>query len=124
MKKFFRSFAYAYQGVRYALSSELNLRIHILAIIVVTLLGFCLSVNKTEWVMLIAMFGLVVVAELFNTAIEQLTNHVSPDFSKQAGLVKDIAAGAVLFAALIALIVGCIIFYPYLQARFFTVNAS
>lgn len=74
--------------------------------------------------MLFSMFGLVVVSELFNTAIEQLTNLVSPDFSKQAGLVKDIAAAAVLIAAIIALIVGCIIFYPHLQARFFSGYAS
>ena len=124
MKKFFRSFGYAFQGVRYALSSELNLKIHCLAIIVVIILGFWLGVNNTEWVMLISMFGLVVVSELFNTAIEQLTNLVSPDFSKQAGQVKDIAAAAVLIAAIIALIVGCIIFYPHLQVRFFSGYAS
>lgn len=124
MKKFFRSFGYAYQGVRYALSSELNLRIHCLSIIVITTLGFWFNLKPIEWVTLIAMFGLVVVAELFNTAIEQLTNLVSPDFSKKAGLVKDIAAAAVLIAAIIALLVGCIIFYPHLQTRFFTVYAS
>lgn len=124
MKRFIKSFGYAYIGFKHALRTELNLRIHCFAVIVVILLGYFLKVNRSEWLILISMFGFVIVSELINTAIELLTNIVTPHFSEQAGKVKDIAASAVLLAAIVAIIIGCIIFYPHLQSLFYPVNAS
>jgi diacylglycerol kinase (ATP) len=67
-----------------------------------------------EWCVVLLCFGLVMAAEAFNTAIERLVNLVSPDFHPLAGDVKDVAAGAVLICAIVAAIIGLIVFIPYL----------
>ena len=92
------------------------MRLHILGAAAVVLLGFAFDVTKTEWCLLIGCIGLVVTAEIFNTAIETVVNLVSPHYNPLAGKAKDLAAGAVLVAAITAAFVGTIIFLPYLLA--------
>ena len=81
-------------------------------------LGFGLGITRGEWVVVCLCIGLVISAELFNTAIERLVDLVSPQRHPLAGQVKDIAAGAVLVCALAAIAVGLIIFVPYLTRIF------
>ena len=81
------------------------------AVLVVTA-GWYFEISKGEWLAIVICIGLVMVTELINTAIEILVDCVSPEFNVKAGLVKDIAAGAVLVAALVALLVAFIIFVP------------
>jgi len=112
MRRLIKSFGYALSGIAYTTKTQLNFKIHLLAIAVVSLSGWFLKLTTSEWLWIVLAIGLVLVAELVNTAIELLVDLVSPAFNPQAGKVKDIAAGAVLIAAAIAVVIGAIIFIP------------
>lgn len=112
MRRLIKSFGYALSGIAYTIKTQLNFKIHLLAIVVVTLFGWFLKLTASEWLWIVLAIGLVLVTELVNTAIELLVDLVSPAFNPQAGKVKDIAAGAVLIAAAIAVVTGAIIFIP------------
>lgn len=114
IKKRIKSFGYAFQGIGNFIRKEPNAWIHCTAVVVVTSLGLYYGISTTEWCIVILCFGLVLMAEAFNTAIERLVDLVSPDFHPLAGTIKDVAAGAVLLGAIAAAIVGCIIFIPYI----------
>ncbi|WP_418986988.1 diacylglycerol kinase family protein [Bacteroides heparinolyticus] len=118
IKKQLYGFGYAWKGIRCCIGKEQNLSFHLIAAIIVVIAGFILSITKIEWTIVILCIGVVIAAELFNTAIERLVNLVSPQQHPIAGKVKDIAAGAVLVCAVTAAIIGLIIFVPYLT-RFF-----
>jgi len=90
----------------------MNFRIHLVAILMVVLAGWYFHLSANEWLWIIFTIGLVLVTELLNTAIEILVDLVSPDFNIQAGRVKDVAAGAVVIAAIISVVIGSIIFIP------------
>lgn len=115
LHKRLKSFAYAWKGVCSFLSKEHNAWIHCAAIIAVTTAGFFFGITRTEWLAILLCFAMVLAAEAFNTAIERLVNLVSPDYHPVAGDVKDIAAGAVLICAIVAAIIGLIIFIPYFK---------
>ena len=113
IRKRLKSFVYAGKGIYSFLRKEPNAWIHCCAIAAVTLAGLTLGITRTEWLVIILCFALVLAAEAFNTAIERLVNLVSPGYHPIAGDVKDIAAGAVLICAIAAAVVGLIIFLPY-----------
>ena len=106
------SFGFAIQGLITFFKTQHNAWIHLLATIVVITAGFILKVNHNEWCWLIVSIVLVFMAEMFNTSIEFLTDLVSPQFHPLAKKVKDVAAGAVLIAAIGAIAIGLIIFIP------------
>jgi diacylglycerol kinase len=108
------SFIHAFNGLGHTLRSEHNFRIHLFAGLVVVLCGVFVHLNSTEWCIVVLTIGLVLALEALNTAIEKLVDIVSPEYKKEAGLVKDIAAGAVLIAAIAAVITGIILFAPKL----------
>ena len=114
MKKILRSFAYAFKGLAYATKTQLNFRVHLVATVIAVALGYALHISVNDWQWIILSITLVLVAELFNTAIEGLTDMVSPEYNELAGHVKDVSAGAVTIAALFALVTGLIIFLPKL----------
>lgn len=114
MRKFIRGFGYALNGIWHAAATQLNFRVHLVAALVAVYAGYALHISKDEWLWIILCIALVLVAELFNTAIEFLVDLVSPDYNKKAGLVKDMSAGAVLITAIGALAIGLIIFVPKL----------
>jgi diacylglycerol kinase len=114
MKKLLRSFGYAFKGLAYATKSQLNFRIHLFATVIAVALGSGLRISTHDWEWIILSITLVLVSELFNTAIETLTDLVSPEYNELAGRVKDVSAGAVTIAASFALITGLIIFLPKL----------
>lgn len=113
-KKQLRSFGYAWKGIRCCVGKEQNLSFHLIATVLVVIAGWQLGITRTEWAILLLCIGMVIAAELFNTAIEKLVDLVSPGRHPLAGQVKDIAAGAVLVCAAAAAMVGLIIFVPYL----------
>lgn len=117
-KKQLRSFGFAWKGIRESIGKEQNLRFHLITTAVVIFAGIGFGITGNEWIALILCVGLVIAAELFNTAIERLVDLVSPHYHPLAGQVKDIAAGAVLVCALAAIVVGLIIFVPYLTRIF------
>jgi diacylglycerol kinase (ATP) len=112
MKKRIRSFGYAGRGIGLVFGSEPNMKIHLIFAILVIICGFIFSISLLEWMFCLLSFGLVIGAEMINTAIENLVNLVSPDHHVLAGKVKDIAAGAVLICAIISAIIGLLIFVP------------
>jgi len=113
-RKQVHSFKYAFNGIKYCVGKEQNLSFHLLATVLVVSAGFILGISRMEWMLIILCIGLVVAAELVNSAIERLVDLVSPERHPIAGQVKDIAAGAVLVCAVAAAIVGILIFFPYL----------
>ncbi len=106
------SFACALAGLEYAIRSQRNMRIHGVATLLAVMIGWLTAITKTEWLILMLTIAAVLIAELFNTALEALVDIVSPEYHPLAKVAKDTAAGAVLVAAIASLIVGGIIFYP------------
>lgn len=111
-KKIINSFKYAIEGLVSSFKTERNMKIHIMAMIIVIALGIFMKLNKIEWCIITIAIVMVISAELFNTAIETVVDMVSPQKNPQAKLVKDIAAAAVLVLAIGAAIIGIIIFGP------------
>ena len=111
MKGLFNSFRWAWCGIVYCLRTQRNLRIHLVAAALALWFAGQFGLERGEYALLWLTIGLVVAAELFNTAAEKLTDLCCPGFDRRAGLVKDIAAGAVLLAAAAALGVGASLFW-------------
>ena len=114
LKKQLRSFGYAWKGIRCCIGKEQNLSFHLIAATIVVIAGIALDITRTEWTIIILCIGVVIAAELFNTAIEKFVDLISPERHPVAGAIKDIAAGAVLVCAIAAAIIGLILFIPYL----------
>ena len=113
-----QSFVYAFKGIAFIYKTEKNIYIHTFVTIMVIIMGFILKVSKVEWCFLIISIGMVFTAEAFNTAIEHFIDFISPGYRYSAGKSKDMAAAAVLFAAITAAVVGLVIFLPKIIALF------
>lgn len=113
-KKLVNSFKYAIEGFISSFKTERNMKIHVLAMIIVIALGTFLKLDKIEWCFVTIAIVLVISAELFNTAIETIVDMISPEKNEKAKLVKDIAAASVLILAIGAAVIGAIIFVPKL----------
>lgn len=111
-KKIMNSFKYAFQGLAKSFKTERNMRIHILIMILVIIIGFYCKINIYEWIICVILFGMVISAELFNTAIETIVDMIMPYRDKKAKLAKDVSAAAVLVLAIASAIIGLIIFIP------------
>ncbi len=118
-ENFGQSLAFAFAGVRHALRSQRNLRIHFAFAVAAVLLGFALRISRAEWAVVVALIALVISLELLNTAVEALADLASPTFHPLAKTAKDTAAGAILVAALGSAAAGLIIFLPRLWHLFF-----
>jgi diacylglycerol kinase (ATP) len=108
-----RSFVYAGRGIRTMLRSQHNAWIHAAATLAVAATGLVLEVSRLEWTVLVLAVVAVWTAEALNTAFEFLCDVASPDFHPLVEQAKDVAAGAVLICALGALVVGVLVFAPY-----------
>ncbi len=108
------SFRYAFKGLKLFFTTQHNSWIHLLAGISVIAAGFFFGITKIEWLFVVVAISLVMITEMLNTAIEFLVDFVSPQYHEMAGKVKDLAAGAVLFSALMAAVIGVMVFLPYL----------
>lgn len=80
--------------------------------ILVIIAGIILKISKIEWIICIILFGIVISAEMFNTAIEQTVDIAMPEKNEKAKIAKDVSAGAVLIVAIASAIIGLIIFIP------------
>jgi undecaprenol kinase len=109
-----RRFACAWEGIKAAIKEEEHMRVHIALAVVVIAAAAVVGISKWEWLILLLTIGSVITLELVNTAIERVVNLVTADFHPLAKAAKDIAAAAVLFAAIVAVIIGTIIFLPYM----------
>jgi diacylglycerol kinase len=108
----FQSIKCACRGIQQVIRLEMNARIHIFFALAAVALGILLNISRTEWLVIVVCIGGVISAESMNSAIEKLVDTVSPEYNENARLVKDMAAGAVLVAAMASLLVGLLIFIP------------
>lgn len=109
------SFKYAFEGLYAAFKEEPNLKFHFIAALLVVALAYHFQVTILDWIILTTMIGLVLTLELTNTAIEAIVDSFTPEQHPKAKYAKDIAASAVLITAVVAAIVGTLIFWPYLR---------
>ncbi len=111
-KKLANSFKFAGVGIFTALKKERNMKIHFLAMIAVIIFGLAFRIEPMEWIACIILFGGVIGAEMFNTAIETVVDLVTPYKNEKAKITKDVAAGGVLVWAIASAVAGLIIFVP------------
>jgi len=104
----------AFNGLGLVFRSQDSARIQAIAALAVVVLGVALRVSAPEWCALVLAMVLVLTAEALNTSIESTIDLVSPEFHELAGRAKDVAAGAVLIAALGSVTVGLLVFVPHL----------
>ena len=111
-KRLIKSFKYAFEGIYAGLKTEKNMKIHVGIMILVIIFGIILKISKIEWIICIILFGLVISLELMNTAIENAVDLIIQEKNPKAKIAKDVAAGAVLVAAIASAIIGLMIFVP------------
>lgn len=114
--KVLRSFTFAGTGIISALR-ERNMKVHVMVLVAVIVFGFWIGLSQLEWVLIAVVSGLVLAAEMVNTAVEELSDIVRDELKLDYGATtraRDVAAGAVLVLAMVAAIVGLMIFVPKL----------
>ena len=112
MKKTKNAFVFALKGLQYAFVNETNFKIEIFCAVAVCILGFAFQITNIEWLIILINIGFVLSAELINTAIEKLCDAITKEQNPTIKIVKDVAAAAVLLAAVVAFICALIIFVP------------
>ncbi len=111
-KRLIKSVKYAISGLIKAFRDEQNLKIQSIFAIFAIIFGFLLQIGKFEWLVVILTIGMVLLMELINSAIERLTDMLKPRLDPYSKEIKDIMAGAVMLASIMAVIAGVIIFVP------------
>ncbi|APU66958.1 diacylglycerol kinase family protein [Christiangramia flava] len=110
-----RGGGYAMKGAWLLLRHEPSIQVQFVISILVCIAGFYFDISRTEWIFQFFAIGMVMSAEGLNTAVEAIADFVHPDFHTKIGHIKDVAAGAVFIAAIIAVIIAVLIYYPYLS---------
>lgn len=113
--RFRRSLKHAFDGIKYALSHEKNFRIEMIVAIFIVFLIFLFKVKNWESILLILMIMWVIIMELINTVLERVVDILKPRIHPYARLIKDLMAAVVLISSVGSVIVGIIIFYPYVR---------
>jgi diacylglycerol kinase (ATP) len=113
-----RGGGYALKGALILIKSEHSIQVQVIITILITIAGFYFDISKTEWMFQIISIGLVLSTEGLNTAIEGIADFVHPNFHNKIGYIKDVAAGAVLFAAFTAIIIAGFIYIPHIFPKF------
>ncbi|WP_442795359.1 diacylglycerol kinase family protein [Pelobium manganitolerans] len=114
LRKRVNSFKYAVDGLKVLLAEEHNARIHMVVAVLVVIFGFIMDIGYAEWGLLLFTIGFVLVAEIFNTCVEAVCDVLCPEKDIRIKKIKDLAALAVLVAAVVAVAVGCLVFLPRL----------
>ena len=114
MKRFFYALLFASQGIKQFFSRDKNGRIQLVIGIIAIILGFTVSLSSYQWLLVLLCIGMVISLEMINSAIEGYCDLVTTEFHPGIKIIKDVAAGAVLVASIMSLIIGLIIFIPAL----------
>ena len=112
LKSRLESFRFALNGLLLLLKNEHNSRIHILAAIIAIVMGIIMKLDHYEWSLLVIVIGAVFLTELLNSSIESLADLIDPEFNELIMRAKDYSAAAVLMSAIVAIVVGGLIFIP------------
>ena len=107
-----KSVGFAFKGMLILVKTEASIKIQVFIAIIVTVAGFYFDISATEWMFQTAMIGLVMSIEGVNTAVEYIADFIHPEHHPKIGLIKDISAGAVFIASIVAVIIAGIIYLP------------
>ncbi|MDY0302077.1 MAG: diacylglycerol kinase family protein [Trichlorobacter sp.] len=110
MSRFLKSLKFAMAGIAYGFKTQRHIRFHLFAGLIAITAGYIKGLDKTEWAVLICLIGAIVAAEFLNTAIETVVDLVSPEYHPLAKAAKDTAAAAVLILAMVAVVIGILLF--------------
>ena len=119
VRSLWKSFGYAFAGLKHAVATQRNLRIHLAIAVLVVGLGIYLKLSFRDWAILAITIGAVITGELINTVVETVVDLASPEYHDLAKIAKDVAAGTVLVMALTAIAVGLLILGPPLWELLF-----
>lgn len=114
LNKTITSFKNAFRGLYVLFKEERNARIHLIATIIVIFAGIYFNINRIEWCFIVIAIGLVLIFEAINTVIENTIDFISLEQNPKIRKIKDVAAGAVLMAAFVAIAIACLVFGPKL----------
>lgn len=107
-----KSIVFAFRGAYFLLKTEASIQVQFAVTVFLIVLGLYFNISSTEWIVQLLAIGIVMSIEALNTAIEEVANFIHPEKHKKIGLIKDIAAGAVLIAAVFTIAIGLIIYIP------------
>lgn len=107
-----KSVTFAFKGAVKLITTEHSIMVQFSIGILISILGFLMEISATEWMFQTFSIGLIMSIEGLNTAVEKIADFIHPSYSKRIGFIKDIAAGAVFFAAITAIIIGLLIYIP------------
>ena len=107
-----KSIGFAVKGAYKLITTEHSVMVQSSLAVVLIIAGFVFHISREEWMMQILAFGLVLSVESLNTAVEKMADFIHPEFHDRIGFIKDIAAGAVMFAAIAAIAIGLLIYVP------------
>jgi len=107
-----KSLVFAFKGAIKLITTEHSIMVQSTLAVLVTIAGFCFDISHEEWLFQTLAIGLVLSIEGLNTAVEKVADFIHPEFHKKIGFIKDIAAGAVFFAAITAIAIGLMIYLP------------
>ena len=110
--------SFAWNGIVQVMKRERNMRIHCVVALFTVLFGFIFQISRLEWITITIVIVLVFALEMMNSVCEQIIDYVKPEISMEAKIIKDMAAGAVLVAAIGSIIIGSLIFIPKMFAFF------
>ncbi|WP_338410057.1 diacylglycerol kinase family protein [uncultured Flavobacterium sp.] len=109
----FKSIGFAFKGAVKLITTEHSVMVQFLIAVLLIIAGFYFNITKEEWMFQTLTTGLVLGVEGLNTAVEKVADFIHPDYHKKIGFIKDIAAGAVFFAAMTGIAIGSLIYIPY-----------
>jgi diacylglycerol kinase (ATP) len=112
----FKSFIFAWRGLRWLVHTEHNARVHLAASMAAVFVGLFLGISPGDWRWIFLAMAMVWLAEAFNTAIEKLCDRIEPEFDPAIGRIKDVSAGAVLIASITAALIGFLTLWPPILA--------
>jgi diacylglycerol kinase len=116
LAKFIAGFGFAFSGLWHAIRTQVNMKVHIALAVLALALGIVLHISAIEFALVFVAIAGVMIAEMFNTVIELCVDLASPSYHPLAKIAKDVAAGAVLLSAIMAVIIALFVFGPHLWA--------
>lgn len=108
----FKSLGFALKGAIKLATTEHSVMVQSTIAVLLVIAGFYFEISREEWMFQTLAIGLVLAIEGLNTAVEKVADFIHPEFHEKIGFIKDIAAGAVFFAAMTAITIGCFIYIP------------
>lgn len=114
MAAFLRGFVYAWNGIVYTVRTQRNMRVHLALAVLAIALGIWLRISPVEFAMVFVAITLVVVSEMINTVVEACVDLATREYHPLAQVAKDVAAGTVLLCAMLAAVIGCLVYLPHL----------